>query len=126
MACILVLSDAAGLREALRAVLVELGHTVVAGPLTHRSPQTNHSQSPQVVLVDLPGFAEQADGVIAVLRRLYPTAKFIALFGGGSGNPTWLAQLWGVDACFFKPFDLDALLAAVHQGPLPVAQETAG
>jgi len=126
MARILVLSDQDGIREALQSVLMELGHSVIGSPLTHNTPPGDRSLSPQVVLVDLPGFAEKEDGMIPALRRLYPTARFIALFGGGSGNVTRLARLWGVDNCFFKPIALDALMAAIHDRPLPADRASVG
>jgi DNA-binding NtrC family response regulator len=122
MAQILVLSDQGGIREALQSILTELGHSVSASLLTQNTSPVDRSLSPQVVLVDLPGFAQKEDGTISVLRRRYPTARFIALFGGGSGNLVRLARLWGVDVCFFKPFALDALIAAIQGQPLPVDQ----
>jgi DNA-binding NtrC family response regulator len=126
MAHILVLSDQGRIREALQSVLMELGHSVIASPLTHNTPPEAHSPSPQVVLVDLPACAKREDSIIPALRHRYPAARLIALFGGGSGNVTRLAQLWGVDNCFFKPMALDALLAAIHGQPLSVDRASVG
>jgi two-component system chemotaxis response regulator CheY len=69
--------------------------------------------SPPVVLIDI--LMPEKDGITAIItmRRERPTAKIVAMSGGGRiGKSDFLAvaKKLGADAVIHKPFDVDELV----------------
>lgn len=59
--------------------------------------------------------------VIKSLRKSHPHLRVFAISGGGPGmslaSAASLAEVWGAERLFVKPFDVSELIAAIRQPP---------
>jgi DNA-binding NtrC family response regulator len=112
---ILVVDDAEGVRESLRATLVAAGHTVTAASGGEEALEKLAQETFDAIVTDL--WMAGIDGVnlLKLARRDYPRLRLIAMTGGGPGvsieTASTLAQSWGAETVFLKPFDERQVIA---------------
>ncbi|MBI5570702.1 MAG: response regulator [Desulfomonile tiedjei] len=119
MSTVLVIDDNEDIRALLRRVLEREGYTVseasdgIAGTRLYRSKPAD------VIITDIVMPDQEGIQTIMELLREFPTAKIIAISGGGtaiSGETCLqIAQKLGAAYTFTKPLDLSRLLDAVCQ-----------
>jgi len=118
MAVILVIDDAATVRQLMRRVLAEAEHTVIEAPDGEVGLSLFAAQRPALVITDL--FMPNREGIetIQEMRRLSPDAKIIAMSASGSASGKLYlgaAKKLGADAVLPKPFKPADLLDAVDR-----------
>lgn len=118
MARILVIDDDEIVRAALSGVLNARGHEVTDTESGETAIRLHREQPFKLIVTDIlmPDF----DGieVIRRFRQVDPGIKIIAISGGGWADPDQflsMAQRLGAVATFSKPFDWEALVAAVER-----------
>jgi DNA-binding NtrC family response regulator len=115
---ILLIDDMAGVRRAVVSMLTRAGHHVTAAESGSQGIDLLRSRHFDLVITDMlmPGM-DGAD-VLSEVGSLPARPKVIAISGGGAGvsadSALRLARL-KADAFLEKPFDSDALLAAVNK-----------
>jgi DNA-binding NtrC family response regulator len=118
---ILVADDVWGVRESLRAALTAEGHDVVTVENGRQAADALAARSFDALICDLwmPGV-----GGVQVLRdaaKLRPGMRLLAMTGGGPGmtleGAMSLAEVWGAEKVFIKPFDERELVAFLAQAP---------
>lgn len=118
MSRILVVDDDETLRQVLAASLVSLGHEVVEAGNGRVAMQLCATRLPDVVLTDILMPEQEGLETISRLRRLYPTVKIIGMSGGGRASGLdylKMAKHMGAGAVLAKPFDVEALAAALAE-----------
>jgi two-component system, chemotaxis family, chemotaxis protein CheY len=118
MSLVLVIDDEPALREVTRQFLEEAGHTVVEAGDGKVGLWIFRELRPDLVIVDL--FMPEKEGVetIREMRTIDPTAKIVAMSGGGRfGTRQLLDGLvdLGATATLAKPFGHGELLSAVDR-----------
>ena len=112
---VLLADDVWGVRESLTAALAAEGHEVVSVADGREACEALAARAFDVLVCDLwmPGV-----GGIQVLRdaaRRRPGMRLVAMTGGGPGmtleGATSLAEVWGAERVFLKPFDERELIA---------------
>lgn len=116
MARILVIEDEPVVRAVTRRILVEAGHEVVEGASARTAIEALRSVTVDLVLADIGLRGEDGVTTMASIRSSHPELPLIAVSGchwddvskqlqdaGLCSSVSWIA----------KPFDRDALLAAV-------------
>ncbi len=118
---VLVADDVWGVRESLIAALSAEGHEVVAVENGRQAADALAARSFDVLVCDLwmPGV-----GGVQVLRdaaKLRPEMRLVAMTGGGPGmtleGAASLAEVWGAEKVFIKPFDERDLVAFLARVP---------
>jgi DNA-binding NtrC family response regulator len=115
---ILLIDDMAGVRRAVVAMLTRAGHQVTAAESGSQGMDLLRSRHFDLVITDMlmPGM-DGADILIEV-GSMPNRPRLIAISGGGAGmsaaSALQLARL-KADAFLEKPFDSEALLAAVDK-----------
>jgi len=118
MAHILVIDDEIQIREVLRTVLERVGYTVTEAENGVEGLRLFRENHIDVVVTDIIMPEKGGIDTIMDLRRDFPTAKIIAISGGGMcGEVSYLDMAIGVgaDRAIGKPFVLDDFLAAVEE-----------
>ena len=120
MARILVIDDQTSVRNAIRAMLEQAGHTVVAAECGHKAASAIEAFAFDLVLVDIimPGL----DGLdtIKILHGSAPSVPIIAMSGysfrGGSSDLDYfhMASELGASCCLQKPFRPRQLMDAIE------------
>ena len=120
MARILVIDDQTSVRNAIRAMLEQAGHTVVAAECGHKAASAIEAFAFDLVLVDIimPGL----DGLdtIKILHDSAPGVPIIAMSGysfrGGSSDLDYfhMASELGASCCLQKPFRPRQLMDAIE------------
>jgi two-component system, chemotaxis family, chemotaxis protein CheY len=116
MSLVLVIDDEPALREVTRQFLEEAGHAVVEAGDGKVGLWMFRELRPDLVIVDL--FMPEKEGVetIREMRTIDPTAKIVAMSGGGRfGTRQLLDGLLdlGATATLAKPFGHGELLKAL-------------
>ncbi|MFO1080272.1 MAG: response regulator [Reyranellaceae bacterium] len=120
---VLVADDVWGVRESLTAALTAEGHEVVSVADGRQASDALATRAFDVLVCDLwmPGV-----GGIQVLRgaaERRPGMRLVAMTGGGPGmsmeGATSLAEVWGAEKVFLKPFDERELVAFLQDTPAP-------
>jgi two-component system, chemotaxis family, chemotaxis protein CheY len=115
---ILVIDDVLGVRESIRIALSAAGYEAVVAENGQQALELLSSGSFDIVVTDIwmPG----VDG-IALIKRLRserPHLRVFAMTGGGPRmtieTATSLAEVWGAEEVFVKPFDEALLIAAIE------------
>jgi two-component system, chemotaxis family, chemotaxis protein CheY len=115
---ILVIDDVLGVRESIRIALSAAGYETVVAENGQQALELLSYGSFDIVVTDIwmPG----VDG-IALIKRLRserPHLRVFAMTGGGPRmtieTATSLAEVWGAEEVFVKPFDEALLIAAIE------------
>ncbi len=119
MANVLVVEDMALVRQSVRAVLEDAGHTVHEAADGEAGLALLGSQRFDLVVADI--WMPQLDG-IAMLKAIkgqdQPPPVIIISGGGPKASlelSATLAETWGADAILYKPFEDQELLDALNQ-----------
>ncbi len=117
---VLVADDVAGVRESL-AVALEAAGMAVEKAGTGRAALARLAAAPFDVLVtDI--WMPDGDGLnlIKATRAAHPTLRVFAMTGGGAHmtieTASSLAEVWGAEWVFVKPFDEDLLVEKIRAG----------
>jgi DNA-binding response OmpR family regulator len=118
MARVLVIDDHTEIRELLRLTLQAAGYDVAVAPNGREGLELHRERPAELVITDI--FMPEQEGLetIQELRRQSPSPKIIAMSGGGSlGALEYLpaAKEFGADHAIGKPFDCEAMVAAVRE-----------
>ena len=113
---IVLVEDNEDLRELLRDVLADMGHTVDYAEDGETGAELILKLEPDVALVDvglpkLSGY-EVAERVATARRRVKRTLRLVAMTGFGREADQLRSRAAGFDAYIVKPVDMDALEAA--------------
>jgi DNA-binding response OmpR family regulator len=114
---ILVIDDEPLIRATVVTILTRAGFSVEEASDGATGIAMFRKNPPDVVITDV--FMPNRDGIEVVieLKRSYPHTKIIAMTGGGRMGMTEIgsaANILGADHILHKPFEWEALLAAVH------------
>ncbi|MGH7126036.1 MAG: response regulator [Stellaceae bacterium] len=118
MATILVVDDDEPVRDSLRIVLERVNHKVVLAENGDEAVRCYASSRPDIVITDL--LLPDKDGIEIVreIRRIDPSARIIAMSGGGETAESRLDALtkeFGALETLSKPFRLAQILAAIER-----------
>jgi two-component system, chemotaxis family, chemotaxis protein CheY len=114
---VLIIDDMAGVRESLRAALRGAGFDVATANDGRDGLAALAAETFDIVVTDI--WMPQVDGlnVIKRIRAAQPQLRVFAMTGGGprltieaAGS---IAEVWGAERVFVKPFDEAALIAAI-------------
>lgn len=113
---LLLIEDDLSLRRALRLALEKSGHEVVEANDGRAGLEAFKAQTIDLVITDL--IMPEVEGVetIRTLRKLSKTVPIIAITGGGRGTSLeylGMARTFGANEVMAKPFEFEALSAAV-------------
>ena len=117
MARILVIDDDEQLRRMLCMALRRAGYVVVEAGNGNEGLERFREAPTDLIITDLLMPEKEGLETIMDIRREFPDAKIIAMSGGGrAGNLNFLrvAERLGAQRTIAKPFNLQALLAAVQ------------
>lgn len=111
---VLIADDSAANRLALRLELIDQGFSVDEAEDGTQAIAALESSRYQAVVTDvwMPG----ADGIAVVqaIRRLAPDIAVFVITGGGPGlsiaSAAALAEVWGAEKVYVKPFDVRVLV----------------
>lgn len=115
---VLVIDDSADLRELIGAALEYEGFEVARAADGEQGLQSQRKNPAQIVITDI--FMPEKEGMetlIALLKE-FPGTKIIVMSGGGAKKGVdylRVALQLGAAKSFSKPFDLQALCAAVRE-----------
>jgi DNA-binding response OmpR family regulator len=128
VANIMIIDDEQDVRDAIEMTLVAAGHQVRTAANGQAALEACRTEVPNIVLTDLVMPHKHGFEVIAELRRLAPTARIVAISGGGDFGPqayqpqsvttnAYLAAAveLGAHAILRKPFNRKELLAVIEQ-----------
>jgi len=118
MVRVLVVDDNADMRDSLRFLLNRCGYDTESARDGQQALEVHRRRPVEVLLTDI--YMPLSDGIetIQAFRREFPTVKIVAMSGGGSrvrGSYLDVASDIGADATLTKPFEFDALLAALDR-----------
>lgn len=120
MARILVIEDDVDMRTSLEKALQSAGHQAVLASDGQEGMKLFRSAPADVVITDL--FMPNQDGIETMmnLRREFPEARIVAISGNISAAAMLsVAKRLGAVVVLEKPFDIEALLAAVDKALQP-------
>ncbi len=115
---ILVIDDVLGVRESIRIAVHAAGYETVTAENGQQALELLASGSFDVVVTDIwmPG----VDGISLIkrLRNEQPHLRVFAMTGGGPRmtieTAASLAEVWGAEEVFVKPFDEALLIEAIE------------
>jgi CheY-like chemotaxis protein len=125
MARILLIDDDDSVRTMLRKTLAHFGHTVIETRNGQEGLKLSLHANADLVITDI--VMPEKDGleVLMELRKKHPSAKIIAISGGGRQSAMdylQVAKLLGAAKILDKPFSSEVLMEAVNELLTPVAQ----
>lgn len=115
---VLVVDDVEAMRESLGAALSADGHDVSFAQDGNEALERLLSETFDAVVTDLwmPGL--DGLGLIKRIREAQPDLRVFAITGGGPRMTmevaTSIAEVWGAEKVFLKPFDESVLLDALR------------
>ncbi|MGI6638135.1 MAG: response regulator [Desulfobulbus sp.] len=115
---ILVIDDDAQIRLMLRDMFGWEGYEVLEAANGREGLLVQRQQAADLVITDLIMPEQEGLETITVLKSEFPDLKIIAVSGGGRVSADQylpMAQEFGADMVFSKPFDIRQLSAAVKQ-----------
>jgi DNA-binding NtrC family response regulator len=114
----LVVDDVPMVRESLSIALESAGFTVAAASNGREALEILAEQPFDVLVTDM--WMPEVDGLrlLKEIRGRYPGMRVFGVTGGGPRLTieamTSLAEIWGAEKVFLKPFDEDELVAAIR------------
>ncbi|HUN49513.1 MAG TPA: response regulator [Candidatus Sulfotelmatobacter sp.] len=117
MALILVIDDDPALRQLMRRILSDAGHSVVEAENGAVGVKCARQHRPTIAITDILMPEKEGIETIRELRRLQLGVKIIAMSGGTSAKGMLYldaAKTLGADATLLKPFRRADLLVAVN------------
>jgi DNA-binding NtrC family response regulator len=118
MADILIIDDDLQLSAMLKQLLERNGYSVVTAPDGAKGIDLYHREGARLIITDLIMPEKEGIETIAELVKEDPSAKIIAISGGGRLKPESylnLAQTFGALKTFTKPIDRKELLEAISE-----------
>ncbi len=118
MAKILIIDDDRMVRDTLKIILSAVGHQITIANDGVLGVKAFTEVKPDLVITDVLMPNKEGIATIADLRKLQPKVPIIAVSGGGRvGNMDFLkvAESFGANRTFTKPFDPEDIVAAVAQ-----------
>jgi len=118
MARILVIDDDDHVRTMLRLTLEQAGYEILDAPNGKVGIDIYRESPTDLIITDLIMPEKEGVETIQELRRDYPAVKIIAISGGGRVSPEEylpLAEMFGAQRVFSKPFGRDDLLQAIQE-----------
>jgi len=118
MASILIIDDDSGFRKMIRHMLEKEGYQVLEASDGNEGIEVYHSKKVDLVITDI--FMPEKEGIETIidLRRDNPDVKIIAVSGGGwkgDFDALKIAEAFGVQKAFEKPFERDEMLKTVSR-----------
>lgn len=116
MARILIIDDDRMVRDTLKIILTAAGHEVALSNDGKAGIEAYAALKPDLIITDILMPEKEGVETIQDLRQLAPGLPIIAISGGGRvGNMSFLkvAEHFGADRVFAKPFEPDEILGAV-------------
>lgn len=128
MACVLIIEDDQSMRRALRLTFEKMNHEVLEAADGRSGLEVCQVRPIDLVITDLIMPGMEGVETIRAIRRLKKDLPIIAISGGGRGSPDnylKIAQTFGVNQVFAKPFEFNDLATAaagfLGGPPLPAA-----
>lgn len=118
MARILIIDDYTPTRQMLRQALEWAGYEVVEAADGRTGLQLQHATPADVIITDLLIPEQEGLATIRELRHDFPTARIIAMSGGGyigTAHCLSLAARLGAQRALQKPFGLQDMFNAVQE-----------
>ena len=118
MARILIIDDDRMVRDTLKVILTTAGHKVALATDGKDGLKIFAEFQPNLIITDILMPEKEGVETIQDLRHLAPNLPIIAISGGGRvGNMSFLkvAQQFGADRTFAKPFEPEEILSAVTE-----------
>ena len=117
MAHILVADDQEKIRNMLKSLFEQFGHTVTVATNGKEAIQFYGENPADIIVTDI--LMPDMEGIetIRALRRIKSDVKIIAMSGGGTVGPDeylHMAELFGAKRTIQKPFDVREVLDAVQ------------
>jgi CheY-like chemotaxis protein len=116
---VLVVDDDPQLRQVIRLVLEDEGFVVALATDGREAVESVERLRPAMIVLDMLLPRLDGAGVAEALRRAHDDGLQIVLMSGSDGAEA-VARRCGANGFLRKPFDLDALLAAVRRCAPPV------
>jgi DNA-binding NtrC family response regulator len=113
MLSILVVEDDAGIREAVRNALADEGHHVTEAPDGTRALELLEQQAFDLVVTDVRLPRGDGFSILRKVRAIAPDTRVILMTAYGTVSDAVSAMKQDAIDYLIKPFDLDALFAAV-------------
>jgi len=113
---ILLVDDDDALRKMLRLNLEMMGYTVAEATNGKEALAAQQSEPADLILTDLVMPEKEGIETIGELRKKYPSAKIIAMSGGGrvsAADYLKVAKMMGANFALAKPFSQQELAAAL-------------
>ncbi len=124
---VLVVDDIEAVRISLHSALIGAGHDVRLAAGASEAMEMIQLQAPDIVIADIWMPGVNGIQLIQLIRQSYPAIRVFAITGGGPKlsleAAVSLAQVWGAEKVFIKPFEEDALVLAIDEGSSPAAAE---
>ena len=117
---VLIADDIRGVRESVRIALADAGHHAVAVESGSAALERLSREAFDVLVTDI--WMPDTDGLelLRQVRSERPGLRVFAMTGGGPRmtieTATSLAEVWGAEQVFVKPFDEDRLVRAIEAG----------
>ncbi len=117
MANILLIDDDDQLRELLGMMLTSAGHVVTTASEGAMGMKLFRANPADLVITDIVMPNQEGIETIMKLRAEFPRLGIIAMSGGVTYSPTWLAMAakLGANRTLAKPFTIPQLTAAVAE-----------
>ncbi len=115
---VLIIDDVAGVRESIRIALNAAGFATTVAENGLKALEVLASGSFDIVVTDI--WMPSLDGIslIKKLKGEQPGLRVFAMTGGGPRmtieTAASLAEIWGAEKVFVKPFDEASLIAAIE------------
>lgn len=118
MGRILVIEDEDQMRKLLRQVLEDAGYEVEEASDGLEGIGLYRENPADLIITDMIMPKKEGMEIILDLKLEFPEVKIIAISGGGRVGPEpylQVAEGFGAERVFMKPFDIKALLEAVKE-----------
>lgn len=118
MTRILIIEDDIQMRQLLTQMLQRAGYEVVEASNGREGIKLYRDDPTDLIITDIIMPEKEGIETIIELKGGFPDVRIIAISGGGridSKDYLEMAEGWGVECTFSKPFDRKELLAAIDQ-----------